>query len=94
MEYRYFRHGDTNLDPTTRKPILVRVYGLYRVNDKEFTAEKYMGSNKWELDKSGDVVGSTLLGMEYWYEYDEITESEAEKLKQELFSEKASPVYK
>ena len=43
MEYRYFRHGDTNLDPTTRKPILVRVYGLYRVNDKEFTAEKYMG---------------------------------------------------
>jgi hypothetical protein len=87
LEYRYLRHGDTNLDPVTHKPVLVQVYGLYRVNDKEFIAEKYMGSNHWELDKSGDVVSSTLLGIEYWYEYDEITKSDEEKLKQELFPE-------
>lgn len=89
MKYKYFRRGYTDLDSITHKPILIRVYGLYRVNDEEFMAEKYEGSGKWELDNSGDVVGSTLLGMEYWYEYDEITESEAEELKRRLFPETA-----
>lgn len=86
MNYLYFADMLSEIDSTNSNETR-RAIALYRVNNEEFTAERYMGANKWELDESGDVVGSTLLGMEYWYEYDEISKSEAEKLKQDLFPE-------
>ena len=85
MSYRYFRNEDVTIDRKTKTHVLEDVYILYRVDDKKLTAERYMGDGQWELDEIGDVVGSTLLGMEYWYEYTEVGPGRAEALMWQLF---------
>lgn len=85
MTYRYFAQQHTEFDHTnkdwTRKPI-----AIYRVNEQEFGAERYTESGNWQPDESGYVI-EAFLGIDGVTEYDEITESEAENLKKELFPE-------
>lgn len=84
MNYRYFAQQHTEFNPMSKnwsqKPI-----ALYRVDEKEFEAERYTAGN-WQPDESGYVI-EAFLGIDGVTEYAEIAESEAEKLKKELFPE-------
>lgn len=82
MDYKYFKHIYSDLDPINLKPVH-EVVGLYRTNES-LNAEMYKGSGNWEPDKSGFVV-EAILGIDWVTEYDEISKSEAKKLKQDLF---------
>ncbi len=85
MEYRFFAQQHTEFDPISkdwsRKPI-----AIYRVNEKDFEAERYTESGNWQPDESGHVI-EAFLGIDGVTEYDEITKSEAEELKLQIFPE-------
>jgi len=85
MNYRYFAQQHTEFNPMSnnwsRKPI-----AIYRINGENLEAERFIGYDNWKLDESGYAV-KAFLGIDGVTEYDEITESEVEKLKRELFPE-------